>query len=104
MNEESSEAGAALALTADLWALFEKVGRSLGREVYRIILRPEGRGEIEIRARNPIECLVLRWENPAEMIRFLASAEPPLESALARKKCTRCLLHERKAGPEEFFN
>ncbi|MEW5725048.1 MAG: hypothetical protein AB1896_18190 [Thermodesulfobacteriota bacterium] len=92
-------------LTAKVRAWFtEKAGR-LGREFYRLILYGDGRGEAEFQAANPVETLVFKWEDEGELAELLELMDrngPLSEKGVVRKKCTKCLLHERPPSPGEL--
>ena len=85
--------------------LFHKIGRDLGLTLYRVILYADNRGEAEFQARNPVECLAIKWETATQLKEILAKgdvAQELVRHAFFRKKCTRCFLHEREASPSEI--
>jgi hypothetical protein len=89
---------AAAELAAALLDLFKNLGRAWNLELYRVALSRDGRGEAEFLAPNPVECLVLKWDDPLELQELAARAgqgDALPDRAVYRKKCTRCLLHER---------
>jgi len=82
-------------LDATLW-VFQNLGERYGLRLYRVALFPDGSGETEFESPNPVETLVLKWENREELDRLLTGPRTGRREAFsARKKCTRCMLHER---------
>jgi hypothetical protein len=83
---------------------FAQVGRAMNTPLYRVVLHRDGQGEAEFQALNPTECLVLKWENPADLTRLTAGLEVgDEEKVVYRKKCIKCLMHERPAGFRSGF-
>ena len=81
--------------------VFREIGKKVGHQFHRLILHEGGGGEAEFDARNPWECLVIRWEDGAELSNLLNlndGAPVIFAQAVVRKKCAKCFLHERKAG------
>ena len=88
----------AAGLAESLLAMFENLGRAWNLELYRVALSRDGQGEAEYLAPNPVECLVVKWDGPLELKQLVADAAQGAalkDRAVFRKKCTRCLLHER---------
>ncbi|MFH1138345.1 MAG: hypothetical protein V1816_19910 [Pseudomonadota bacterium] len=77
-------------------ALFEDWGQTLGLKFYRLCLGPRGKGEVEFAAPNPVEVLVYKWNDLEELRELLTNR--PREGAVFRKKCLKCLMHERPAA------
>ena len=98
---EPAEPGPGIESIRMVTGLFQKAGQKIGRDLYRVILYNDGRGEVEYKCLNPTECLVWKWEDEAGLIEVLAglSAGQTADSAVIRKKCTKCLMHERPAAP-----
>lgn len=76
-----------------LFESFHALARDLGRDLYRFTLYPDGRGEAEFTIPNPVEVLVLKWSDSRQLERILNGEMKP--EAVIRKKCVKCLLHER---------
>ena len=90
-REISLDLGSVRATTA----LFADWGKSAGLKFYRLSLQGNGRGEAEFLAPNPIEVLVFKWDDEEELREILSSDAGT--GAVFRKKCTKCLMHERPA-------
>jgi len=85
----------------DITDMFKEMGSRIGHNLYRIIIYEDGRGEAEFETRNPIECLVIRWEDCGELPGLFNvdnQTRPISEKVIVRKKCVRCFMHERKVG------
>ena len=83
----------------------KEVGRSSGKKLLRVVLYEDGRGELEFQARNPWECLVVAsedWEELAHLLEQTPGNGRLFDGAVIRKKCTKCFLHQRAAGPGDL--
>jgi hypothetical protein len=83
----------------------KEVGRSSGRKFLRAVLYEDGREELEFQAKNPWECLVVAsddWEELAHLIEKNTADGRLFDEAVIRKKCTKCFLHQRTAGPGDL--
>lgn len=82
-----------------LLTLFQEIGREIEHPFYRVVIYEDGHGEAEFETRNPVECLVFKWKDEAGLCEFLAPihvARETFRKAVFRKKCTKCMMHERK--------
>ena len=83
---------------------FAQVGRVMTTPLYRIILYRDGQGEAEFQSLDPTECLVFKWESPADLTRLTTGLKVgDEEKVVYRKKCIKCLMHERPAGFRSRF-
>lgn len=76
------------------------IGRRLGLEFQQLILHRDGRIEVEFEGEHPWECLVIKAVNWSELLAAAANEQPWLklsQPAVIRKKCEKCLVHERQA-------
>ena len=80
-------------------------GRRAGRRFRRIVVNDDGSGEVEYEARNPWEVLVIPLPDLANFrcrVPQGPGASMFLESAVIRKKCTKCFLHQREVMPADL--
>ena len=83
----------------DLSEIFKRLGNQIGLRFYRAIFYDDGRLEIEFQAPNPVECFVLKlnsWEAALNLLKRNSAKKKKFECAVLRKKCAKCLLHERE--------
>jgi hypothetical protein len=83
---------------SELLTFSRRLGDEIGHRLYRVVLYEDGRGEMEFETFNPIECLVLRWQDEDElhhMLDQLDMLKRMPEGVMIRKKCVKCLMHER---------
>lgn len=97
-NPEDSSEAAAVGATLKI---FSGLGDRLGLSLYRLSLRPDSSGEVEFESPNPVETLVLKWDGLEQLYRILCGDQELSVPLVTRKKCTRCLLHERPWPADE---
>ena len=81
-----------------------ELGLAVGHLLYRVMVYEDGLVEAEFEARNPWECLVIRYKDSNTLFDELGQDTCPrrlFAEARIRKKCTKCFLHERRATPTE---
>ena len=84
---------------SDLIPAFRRLGERIGYRLYRVVLYEDGRGELEFETPNPIECAVIRWSDHSGLMALLDDIDTTGKmprSAVLRKKCVKCLMHERE--------
>ena len=72
----------------------------MGRTFRRVVINDDGSGEVEYKARNPWESLVIPLIDLTEPLCLSAQGSKNrrfLKGAVIRKKCTKCFLHQREA-------
>ena len=77
-------------------SILREFGRGLGLDLYRLILYGDDRGEAEFSAPDPTEVLVFKWTGNEELRDLLTVGDR--RAAVFRKKCIKCMMHERPAG------
>ena len=85
-----------LAFLEQTSTLFDLLGQALGLKLHRLCLYGSSRGEVEFAAPNPVEVQVFKWASMDELREVLAY--PNRERSVFRKKCIKCLMHERPGG------
>jgi hypothetical protein len=84
----------------DLFEIFNRLGNQIGLPFSRGIFYDDGRREIEFQAQNPVDCIVLElnsWEAVLDLLKRNSAINKKFGCAVLRKKCIKCLLHERNA-------
>ena len=84
----------------DLFEIFKRLGNLIGLRFYQAVFYNKDRLEIEFQARNPVECFVLKLnslEAALDLLKENSEKNEMFDCAVIRKKCTKCLLHEREA-------